>query len=41
MLFVSFMYNDYEIISMIILPLRQIQEGQLLVSGESMCTSTG
>ena len=28
---------EYEIISMVILPLLLIQEGQLLVTGKSMC----
>ena len=32
---------DHEIFSMIILSLLLIQEGQLSVSGERMCTSTG
>ena len=32
---------DHEIISMIILPILLIQEGQLSVTGASMCTSTG
>ena len=32
---------DHEIFSMVILSLLLIQEGQLSVSGEKMCTSTG
>ena len=32
---------DYEIISIVSLPLLLIQEGQLSVTGENMCTSTG
>ena len=31
----------HEIISMVIIPLLLIWEGQLSVTGESMCTSTG
>ena len=34
----SFMEIDHEIFSMVILSLQLIQEGQLLVSGERMCT---
>ena len=34
----SFMENDHEIFSMVILSLPLIQEGQLSVSGERMCT---
>ena len=34
----SFVENDLEIFSMVILSLPQIQEGQLSVSGERMCT---
>ena len=37
----SFMEIDHEIISMVILSLPIIQEGQLSVSNERMCTSTG
>ena len=37
----SFVENDHEIFSTVILPLPLIQEGQLSVSGERMCTSTG
>ena len=32
---------DHEIFSTVILPFPLIQEGQLSVTGESMCTSTG
>ena len=35
---IYFRGNDHEIFSMIILPLPLIQEGQLSVTGESMCT---
>ena len=38
---ITFMKIDHEIISTIILPLPQIQEGQSKVIGESMCTSIG
>ena len=34
----SFNVIDHEIFSMVILSLTQIQEGQLSVSGERMCT---
>ena len=34
----SFVEIDHEIFSMVILPLPLIQEGQLSVSGERMCT---
>ena len=34
----SFIEIDHEIFSMIILSIRLIQEGQLSVSGERMCT---
>ena len=34
----SFVEIDHEILSMVILSLRLIQEGQLSVSGERMCT---
>ena len=34
----SFVEIDHEIFSMVILSLRLIQEGQLSVSGERMCT---
>ena len=34
----SFVEIDQEIFSMVILPLLLIQEGQLSVSGERMCT---
>ena len=34
----SFLEIDHEIFSMVILSLPLIQEGQLLVSGERMCT---
>ena len=34
----SFAENDHEIFSMVILSLPLIQEGQLSVSGERMCT---
>ena len=34
----SFVEIDYEIFSMVILSLQLIQEGQLSVSGERMCT---
>ena len=37
----SSMEIDHEIFSMVILSLLLIQEGQLSVSGERMCTSTG
>ena len=37
----SFMVIDHEIFSMVILSRLLIQEGQLSVSGERMCTSTG
>ena len=37
----SFVEIDQEIFSTVILSLRLIQEGQLSVSGERMCTSTG
>ena len=37
----TFMGIDREIVSTIILQLSQIQEGQLSVTGESMCISTG
>ena len=38
---VTFMETDHEIISMVILPLPQIQKGQLSVTDKSMCISTG
>ena len=34
----SFVEIDHEIFSLVILPLQLIQEGQLSVSGERMCT---
>ena len=37
----SFFEVDHKIFSMVILSLLPIQEGQLLVTGERMCTSTG
>ena len=37
----SFMEIDHEIFSTVILSLQLIQEGQLSVSGERMCTNTG
>ena len=37
----SFMEIDHEIVSIVILSLPLIQEGQLSVSREGMCTSTG
>ena len=37
----SFVEIDHEIFSMVILSLLLIQEGQLSVSGERICTSTG
>ena len=37
----SFMKIDHEIISTVIVSLPPIHEGQLSVSGERMCTSTG
>ena len=36
-----FMEIDHQLYSMVILSLSLIQEGQLSVSGERMCTSTG
>ena len=36
----SFVEIDYKIFSMVILSLPLIQEGQLSVSGEKMCTGT-
>ena len=39
--FKSFVVIDHEIISTVILPFPLIQEGQLLVTGKSMCTHTG
>ena len=38
---IFFMGIDYEIFSTVILFIPLIQEGQLSVSGERMCTSTG
>ena len=38
---ILFVEIDYEIISRVILSLLLIQERQLSVSGERMCTSTG
>ena len=38
---VTYMEFDHDIISMVILPLLQIQEGQLSIADESMCTYTG
>ena len=38
---ISFVLIDHEIISMAILPLPLIQEEQLSVTAESMCTSIG
>ena len=38
---ITFLKIDLEIISMVLLPLLLIQEGQLSVTDESMCTSTG
>ena len=35
---ILFVESDYEIFSTVILPLLLIQEGQLSVSGERMCT---
>ena len=35
---ITFVEIDHEIISTAILPLLQIQEGQLAVTGKSMCT---
>ena len=32
---------DHEIFTMVILSLRLVQEGQLLISGERLCTITG
>ena len=37
----SFLEADHEIFSVVILSFLLIQEGQLLVSGERMCTSSG
>ena len=37
----SFVESDREIFSVVILSLPLIQEGQLSVSGERMCTNTG
>ena len=37
----SFVEIDHEIFSMVILSVWLIQEGQLSVSGERMCTNTG
>ena len=37
----SFMEIDHEIFSTVILSLPLIQEGQLSVSGERICTNTG
>ena len=37
----SFVEMDHKIFSMVILSLPLIQEGQLSVSGERMCTSIG
>ena len=37
----SFMEIDHEIFSTVILSLSLIQQGQLLVSGERICTSIG
>ena len=39
--YLSFMEIDHEIFSLVILILPLIQEGQLPVSGQRMCTSTG
>ena len=39
--YITFVEIDHEIISVDILPLLLIQEGQLSVTDESMCTSTG
>ena len=38
---ISFLEIDNEIFSLVILSLPPFQEGQLSVSGERMCTSTG
>ena len=38
---ISFVEMDHEMFSTIIVSLPLIQEGQLSVSGERMCTSTG
>ena len=38
---ISFMEIDHEIFSTVILSFPLIQEGQLSVSGERMCTCTG
>ena len=38
---VTFVEFDHEIISMVILPLLLIQEGQLQVTGERICSGTG
>ena len=38
---ITFMEIDHLIISMVILPLPLIQEGQLSVTSENLCTSTG
>ena len=37
---ITFIEIDHEIIYAVILPLLLIQEGQLSVTGKSMCTST-
>ena len=38
---ITFMEIDHEIIAMVVLPLPLIQEGQLSVIWECMCTHTG
>ena len=38
---IPFVEIDYEIISKVILPLLLIQKGQLSVTADSICTSTG
>ena len=38
---ITLMEIDHEIISAVILLLQLIQEGQLSVTGESLCTNTG
>ena len=38
---ITVMESDHEIISTVILPFAHIQEGQLIVTGENICTNTG